>query len=355
MISSALLALFFAGSILGQATPGPDIAALKAKAEAGDAAAQLELGLAYHDGKGVPLNDAMAARWIRKSADQGYAPAQNELGILYRLGEGVDRDKQESVRWFQFAAAQWNAKAMFNLGAAYYNGDGVEISDDAACRWFVLAAEFGDDKAAEAVSRAERELSLDRRRDCYFLVGEMFDLGTTIKQDLTRALHYYEKAAQLGSVSGQVMTATAYLDGRGTAPNPDLARHWSDEAFKSKNAWGAFLKGVMSQQGKGRPRDIGDAIKWYKKAAEAGLGAAMANLAVIYAQPDGVKQDYPTAYFWFVLAERSKYEKGKQGRMLIERNLTAAEKAVVEKNVEKWAKQHPASAPLLLRSRSLSP
>lgn len=125
------------------ANPSPlrpsEIVQLQSKAEAGDASAQATLGKAYQDGNGVPQNDALAVKWLRKAADQGDATSENNLGIMYRMGEGVARDKEEAVRWYQKAAKHGNSKAMFNLGASYYNGDGVAINDVASYAWFLLA------------------------------------------------------------------------------------------------------------------------------------------------------------------------------------------------------------------------
>jgi len=44
---------------------------LRARAEQGDAAAQLSLGLAYAIGQGVPRDYAQAAAWYRTAAEQG--------------------------------------------------------------------------------------------------------------------------------------------------------------------------------------------------------------------------------------------------------------------------------------------
>ena len=41
------------------------------------------------NGRGVPEDDAEAARWYRLAADQGHAIAQHILGIMYAHGEGV--------------------------------------------------------------------------------------------------------------------------------------------------------------------------------------------------------------------------------------------------------------------------
>ena len=91
-----------------------EVSQLQTKAEAGDVAAQLELGKAYLDGNGLPQNDVQAAKWYRQAAELGDAGAQNELGLMYRLGQGVSQNKEEAVRWYSKAAKQGNATAMFN-------------------------------------------------------------------------------------------------------------------------------------------------------------------------------------------------------------------------------------------------
>ena len=47
----------------------PEIDALRARAEAGDAEAQLDLGGMYGNGNGVSQDDAEAVRWYRLAAD----------------------------------------------------------------------------------------------------------------------------------------------------------------------------------------------------------------------------------------------------------------------------------------------
>ncbi|MGA8201693.1 MAG: hypothetical protein WB814_16620, partial [Candidatus Sulfotelmatobacter sp.] len=55
----------------------------RARAEQGDAEAQLKVARMYYYGKGVPQDYAEAARWCRKAADQDYAKAQYCLGYSY--------------------------------------------------------------------------------------------------------------------------------------------------------------------------------------------------------------------------------------------------------------------------------
>ena len=83
---------------------------LKRLALAGDADAQVQLGVYYYDGTGVPKDYAEAVRWYRLAADQGYAKAQYNLGVCYFNGQGVPRDYAEAVRWCRLAANQGGLK-----------------------------------------------------------------------------------------------------------------------------------------------------------------------------------------------------------------------------------------------------
>src|SRR5437762_13996304 len=62
---------------------------VKAKAEAGNAESQVELGLRYEQGKGVAKDQAEAVKWYRKAAEQNYAEAQNSVGVWDERREGV--------------------------------------------------------------------------------------------------------------------------------------------------------------------------------------------------------------------------------------------------------------------------
>jgi hypothetical protein len=84
----ALAALLLLGLTLAgcgdqdEAIP-PALAELHQRAVAGDASAQLELGLHYVTGTGIAPDERAALRWIGQAAAQGNAAAQFELGSYY--------------------------------------------------------------------------------------------------------------------------------------------------------------------------------------------------------------------------------------------------------------------------------
>ena len=128
-------------------TEAATIAALRVKANAGDAQAQDTLGFAYANGLGVPQDYAQAAAWRRKSAEQGYARAQWRLGYAYERGQGVPQDYVQAVAWYRKAADQGDADAQSFLGFAYERGQGVPQDYAQAAAWTRKAADQGDASA----------------------------------------------------------------------------------------------------------------------------------------------------------------------------------------------------------------
>lgn len=68
------------------------IEALRFAAEDGHVESMFLLGTAYAQGKGVPRDDALAARWFHQAARKGHARARTSLAYLHTQGRGVRRD-----------------------------------------------------------------------------------------------------------------------------------------------------------------------------------------------------------------------------------------------------------------------
>ena len=124
---------------------------VKAKAEAGDAESQVELGRRYLNGEGVAKREMEAVRWFRKAAEQNYAMAQYNLGVCYEQGVAKNEREElfpvfggepvEAVKWYRKAAEQNYAPAQNNLGLCYEHGEGVAADRVEAAKWYRKAAE----------------------------------------------------------------------------------------------------------------------------------------------------------------------------------------------------------------------
>jgi len=130
-------------SALAQTT-GPQTAgidpALLARANGGDAAAQVLVGESYAAGKGVAQDLKLAAGWYRKAADKGDIAGELHLAVLYRDGgKGFARDSTQAAAWYRRAAEQGDVGAQGTLGLLYSIGQGVPHSDVEAYYWLDLA------------------------------------------------------------------------------------------------------------------------------------------------------------------------------------------------------------------------
>lgn len=102
--------LSIAGQSAAQAAPVDP--ALLAKANSGDAAAQVRVGESFEQAAAaepirarIASDYRQAAAWYRKAADQGYVGAQGTLGMLYSLGLGVPQSDAEAYFWLDLAAS----------------------------------------------------------------------------------------------------------------------------------------------------------------------------------------------------------------------------------------------------------
>ena len=132
---------------------------MQVKAEQGYAEAQYNLGVMYHEGQGVPQNDAEAVKWFRKAAEQGDAKAQTNLGVMYDKGQGVPQNDAEAVNWYRKAAEQGHANAQYNLGVMYHEGQGVPKNYVLSYMWLSLAASQGTELAKQAMGILERMMT----------------------------------------------------------------------------------------------------------------------------------------------------------------------------------------------------
>lgn len=92
--------------VIQRVSPYSAAAAIELRAERGDAVAEAKLGWLYLNGRGVPQNYYLAAKWFYRAAIKGQGEAQYQLGMLYNKGEGVPRDYTLAYMWLNVSASQ---------------------------------------------------------------------------------------------------------------------------------------------------------------------------------------------------------------------------------------------------------
>lgn len=130
---------------------------LQPAAEAGDARAQYQLGLA-HCCMGIGFSTQTATEWLCKSAAQGYPPAQYELGRIYAgdiaRTRGVGRQVREALLahtdpvssfvWFTLAAIGGSERAIDRLAEAEAQLSETELvsAQEHLAHWRSMACEY---------------------------------------------------------------------------------------------------------------------------------------------------------------------------------------------------------------------
>jgi TPR repeat protein len=115
--------------------------ALLARANAGDASAQVAAGEAYAAGVAIPRDPKLAAEWYRKAALQGSISGEMHLAALCRDGaKGFPRDIAQAAEWYRKAAEQGDVTAQGTMGVLYAFGQGVAQNYVEAYFWLDLAA-----------------------------------------------------------------------------------------------------------------------------------------------------------------------------------------------------------------------
>lgn len=140
-------------SIPASPDPAAERQALLRAADAGNAAAQWELGMMLLNGRGGPADAVGARRQVRRSAEAGYVNGQISYAVMLALGQGGPTDEPEARVWYQRAAEQGSAHALRGLGAMLLVGQGGAADPILGMAYIELAAEAGDEMAGVLMER----------------------------------------------------------------------------------------------------------------------------------------------------------------------------------------------------------
>jgi hypothetical protein len=312
------------------------IDAVRAAAEAGDAAAQLDLGNRHMYGNGVERDPAAAYRWMRLAAEAGLAEAKSKVGYFLTYGVGVRADPRAAIPWFLAALRGGYAKAGYNLGEAYRKGRNVTFSPKRAWFFYSKAVELGQEAAnfglaalcyeGLGVARDTRKaLELLRRGlrggdpEAVVEMGRFFREGVADSEDLaeaeTRALAFHRpgnldslkplfllrrEACALPTPPPGLDAVNAELNRRqaiGKEPEPPTLDEAEEAALGEQadtgDAQAGYLLGrVLLRREHSRAPE---ALAALLRAAEAGHVAAAFQAGTLLYHGWGVPQDVPHA------------------------------------------------------------
>ena len=235
------------------------------------------LGVAILAGGGYAAMTGLQS--TQKKAEQYYEEGNYEEALTAYREDG-DTENVERV-----------LQAMYDLAEDYRTGsDGYEKNEEEAIRYYRLVAEdesAGDDMLEKA---------------CFELGWIM--AKNEIEEDDVEAVSWFEKAIEKG--------------------NNGNANNWL---------------GWMYENGKGVPQNYEKAVELYKKAADAESGYAQNKLGWIYENGEyGQKKDLEEALKWYKEAAENDYDGAQESVARVEQALQ--EETETERSTEKTAEQY---------------
>lgn len=302
----------------------PELSSLRAKAAAGDADAEYQLGLIYDQGRKVDRDPAQALRWYRTAAEHGHVLAALNTGVLYDSGSGVPRDAVAAAFWYRKAAEADNGRAAYNLGLLYENGDGVPRDQKQALVWHQKAQRAGIAAAGAKVAalspkpapaRIEQSAlpalvpetpatSLGKSDErLRMALAKDYAAGASTDDDHAAAA-LIRAAADGGDAEAACNLGMRYVNGRGVARDWAQGENWLRRAAQGGHVPAQNNLGMLLASERNPNADNGEALMWVSKAANAGYGPARAQLGMMYATGRGVPQDKRMADFWLASARQ---------------------------------------------------
>ena len=246
-------------------------------------------------------------------AEAGNAEAQNNLAVLYHQGLGVEQDYEKSRQWYEKAAAAGNGTAQFNLATAYAEGLGVKADLARAKALYEQAAEAGE-------------------ADAQFNLALLYLQGRGVKQDYDQARRWFQRAAEAGNPRAQSNLGVFYADGLGVKPDYAEARRWWEQAAAQGDGDAQNNLARLHERGRGAAKDaarnttarLAEAQAAYERKeydqaralwqplAEAGNGEAQYQLARLYRRGQGVNRDEGEGRRWLERAAANGYAPARQ-------------------------------------------
>ena len=284
--------------------PGPDLDEVKRledAAKSGDAKAALQLATMYNFGIGVSANGDTANALYIKAAELGSAEAMYILGIRCRAES--NQRASECTRLLEKAANPGNARAMYLLAATLKSGPAADTTISAT-----IADEFvkGLDAEQQAAARLNRQAADLGHARAAFDLGSAYLRGEGVEKNPAEAVAYFRKAAALGHVPAMRRLAELYRSGEGAvAPDAGQAVQFYQKAASLGDGEAIIELALMYRHGQyGLAKDSAQALRLFRSAAslprtawgyEYAAGTALAELASMYANGEGVTKDIAEA------------------------------------------------------------
>lgn len=224
-------------------------------------------------------DDSKAIEYYLKAAELGSQDAAFMAALLYNEGYGTETDYDRAVGIMKDLADGGYSDAMVFMGNACELGR-AGLSAEDAFGWYEKAAELGNVSGM------------------YYL-AQCYGSGNGVEADGEEKVKWLSAAADAGDGVSMMELALTYFYGDGVAEDNEKAVEYFERAYGCEGYIkdeAAFYLGVMYELGFGVKKDTEKAMEYYWEAAEAGDATAYAYLGHMYLTGSGTEKDLEKAF-----------------------------------------------------------
>ena len=279
---------------------------------------QYRIGKMFCYGLGTEQNYQKAFEWFERSAKQKNKFAQFSLANLYYYGSGIEKDLSQAFLWYQRSSSQGQPYAAYSIAQMYRYGEYVTKDNDTAQRYY-----------KQALSGFLKIESDDMANDdLFYKLGQMFNLGLGTDSDVTKAIEYFRRSAEMNNKNGLFEYGKALLTGEHIPQDTDSAVKLLEKAVKLKNSNAKRFLALEYISGEHLEQDIEKGIALLTECADSGDVIACYRLGKIYLQGEIMPQNLDKAEKYLLLAEDSEYTQYALAKLYLQEEKYDIQKAV---------------------------
>ena len=292
---------------------------------------QYRIGKMFCYGLGTEQDYEKAFEWFERSAKQKNKFAQFSLANLYYYGSGVEKDLSQAFLWYQRSSSQGQPYAAYSIAQMYRYGEYVTKDNDTAQRYY-----------KQALSGFLKIESDDMANDdLFYKLGQMFKFGLGTDSDVTKAIEYFRRSAEMNNKNGLFEYGKALLIGEHIPQDTDSAVKLLEKAVKLKNSNAKRFLALEYISGEHLEQDFEKGIALLTECADSGDVIACYRLGKIYLESEIMPQNLDKAEKYLLLAEDNEYTQYALAKLYLQEEKYDIQKAVnyFEKSADKnhWA------------------
>ena len=279
---------------------------------------QYRIGKMFCYGLGTEQDYEKAFEWFERSAKQKNKFAQFSLANLYYYGNGVEKDLSQAFLWYQRSSSQGQPYAAYYIAQMYRYGEYVTKDNDTAQRYY--------QQALSGFLKIESDDMADD--DLFYKLGQMFKLGLGTDSDVTKAIEYFRRSAEMNNKNGLFEYGKALLIGEHIPQDKEKAVKLLEKAIKLENINAKRFLALELISGEHLDQDIDKGLAMLTECADSGDAFACYRLGKIYLQGEIMSQNLDKAEKYLLLAEDSEYTQYALAKLYLQEEKYDIQKAV---------------------------